>query len=84
MVLMGGHVQLPIVNVHSLTYDYSSRNQLIILILYNCHPPFLRDNMDRAYPLTIGYRVDNADLKIKGLCHLPLKCHACTQKGELL
>ena len=57
MVLLGCLVQFYIINAHIL--GINSLFVFFIIVI----PPLLRHNMDQTYPLTIGDRVDNTDLK---------------------
>ncbi|GKF95949.1 hypothetical protein Tco_0288684 [Tanacetum coccineum] len=58
VIFPGCVVQLMIVYTYAPSGDCPLRDELILLILYYGHSSFLWDNLDRAYPRTIGDRID--------------------------
>src|ERR1041384_8524638 len=59
VVLPGGLVQFPVINTHSISNNSPLRYYFIFIIRNNSHTSFLRNTMNRTYPLTISYRIDD-------------------------
>ena len=68
MILLSGIVKFLIVNAHPPPGDSSLRDKFVLFILNDCHPSFLRHDLDRANPLAIWHGIDNPGVqKLKDL-----------------
>jgi hypothetical protein len=63
VVFLGGLVKRVIVYAHMPSCDGALRNEFILIIAHYCHASLLWHNLNRANPFTIGYWVDNPDMK---------------------
>ena len=63
VILLSGIVKFPIVNAHLPPGDSSLRDKLVLFILNDCHPSFLRHYLDRANPFAIWHMIDDPDMQ---------------------
>jgi hypothetical protein len=63
VVFLGGLAKLAIVYAHTPPCNGVLRDELILIIAYCRHASLLWQNLNRANPFTIGYRVDNPVMK---------------------
>jgi hypothetical protein len=62
MILLNGLVKFLIVNAHLPPDDSLLRDKFVLFILNDCHPSFLRHDLDRANPLAIWHMIDNPSM----------------------
>ncbi|GJY78939.1 hypothetical protein Tco_0484740 [Tanacetum coccineum] len=58
VIFSGCVIQLMIVDKYTSSGDCLLRDELILLLLYYGHSSLLWDNLDRAYPRTVGDGID--------------------------
>ncbi|GJX44230.1 hypothetical protein Tco_0260906, partial [Tanacetum coccineum] len=63
VIFSGCVIQLTIVDTYASPSDLPLWDELIFLILYYGHPSLLWDNLDRAYPRTVGDGIDQSSIK---------------------